>query len=93
MLEEFNIVADVEEFVLEDWHDLIQPFMMLSQLNPFKDDEIGKMLHIENYQSLIDPSKERPPMPGKGGFQVKGQDGSNFEVNEQWMTVVVKEAT
>lgn len=82
VLEEFNLVADVEEFVLEDWHDLIQPFMMLSQLNPFQDEEIGKMLHIENYQSKIDPSKEPPPMPGKGGFQVKSESGQNFSVSE-----------
>ena len=82
VLDQFNVVADVEEFVLEDWNDLIQPFMMLSQLNPFKDDEIGKMLHIDNYQSLIDPDKEVPMMPGSGfGKQtVTNEKGKSFTV-------------
>ena len=82
VLKVFNVVADVEEFVLEDWNDLIQPFMMLSQLNPFKDDEIGKMLHIDNYQSLIDPDKEVPAMPGSGfGKQtVTNEKGKSFTV-------------
>lgn len=82
VMETFNVVADVEEFVLEDWHDLIQPFMILSQLNPFKDDEIGKMLHIENYQSMIDPDKEPPPMPGGRGMTVTNEKGKSFSVSD-----------
>jgi len=84
ILKDFNVIADVEEFVLEDWSDLIQPFMMLSQLNPFKDEEVGKMLHIDNYQSLIDPDKE-PPMMSNGGFgkqTVTNEKGKSFTVSD-----------
>jgi hypothetical protein len=64
-LEDFDVVADIDEFKFEDWRDLINPMMMLEQLNPLTDEARAEMLDIDDYASMIDPNKEIPPMPNK----------------------------
>lgn len=81
ILKDFDVVADVEEFQLENWNELVQAFLMLSQLNPFKNEEIGKFLNIDNYESKIDPDKELPPLPGSGGMKVTTPEGKTFGVD------------
>ncbi len=82
LLEDFDVVADVEDFKLENWPELVQAFLVLSQLNPFKNEEIGKFLNIENYESKIDPDAEKPPLPGgAGGMKITAPDGKEFGVS------------
>ncbi len=84
VLKDFDVVADVEDFKLEYWPELVQAFLILSQLNPFKNEEIGKFLNIENYESKIDPDAEKPPLPGgrgAGGMKITTSEGKEFGVS------------
>lgn len=80
VLKDFNVIAEVDEFKLENWNELIQAFLMLQQLNPFKDEAIGDFLNIEGYESFIDKDKELPPLPGKMSMKVTDSAGKSFGV-------------
>lgn len=79
---DFDVIADVEDFHLEDWQELVQAVLMLSQINPLDNEEVGKLLGIDNYLAKIDETKERPPMPGKGGMTVTTPEGKQFGVSD-----------
>lgn len=71
----FEIVADVEEFKLDDREQLINTLMMLENITgAWTDKARASFLEMEDLAERIDPKKgpeDVPPMPGgKGGMDI-----------------------
>ncbi len=87
-LKTFEVIADVEEFKLDERETLINTLMMLENITgPWTDEARAKYLEIDGLQQNIDPDKgpeDVPPMPGgQGGFNVKDkQTGNEFGVSK-----------
>jgi len=87
-MEIFEIVADVDEFKLDDRGELINTLMMLENITgAWTDEARAEYLEMPELQQKIDPKKgpeDVPPMPGKGGgFDVKDKSsGKEFGVSE-----------
>jgi hypothetical protein len=84
-LEHFEIIADVEEFRLEDLENQLRVLMLLENLvGPFKDEARADFLDMQDLPDLIDPEKgpeDVPPMPtGRSSFRVTDGDGKSFGV-------------
>ncbi len=84
-LEHFDVVADVEEFRLEDLQNQLQVLMLLENvIGPFKDEARAEFLDMPDLADLVDPDKgpeDVPPMPTGGkGFQVTDDKGQSFGV-------------
>lgn len=83
----FEIVADVDEFKLDDRAELINALMMLENITgAWTDEARAEFLEMPDLQQRIDPKKgpeDIPPMPGKGGgFDVKDKSsGKEFGVS------------
>ncbi len=83
----FEVVADVEEFKLDDRNELINTLMILENIvGAFTDEARADFLEMTGLQQMIDPTKgpeDVPPMPsGKGGFDVKNKGtGEEFGVS------------
>ena len=83
----FEIVADVDEFKLDEREQLINALMMLENITgAWTDEARAEFLEMDNLQQKIDPKKgpeDVPPMPsGKGGFDVKDKEsGKEFGVS------------
>lgn len=84
----FEIVADVDEFKLDEREQLINALMMLENITgAWTDEARAEFLEMPNLQQNIDPKKgpeDVPPMPsGKGGFDVKDKTtGQEFGVSQ-----------
>jgi len=86
-LEHFEVVADVEEFRLEDLAQQIQTLIMLENaVGPFKDEAKAEFLDMPDLPDMIDPDKgpeDVPQIPGGRGFQVTdNENGKTFGVSE-----------
>lgn len=83
----FEIVADVDEFKLDEREQLINALMTLENITgAWTDEARAEFLEMDNLQQRVDPKKgpdDVPPMPsGKGGFDVKDkQTGQEFGVS------------
>ena len=70
-MKEFEIMADVEEFRLEDMAEQVQYVSQLEQLlkHSFTTKALGEMFDMPDLDSMIDPDSE-PPMPMNNSFNV-----------------------
>jgi hypothetical protein len=88
VLEDFDIVATVDEFNLESPAELAAALSMLENVTgPWKIEAKAEFLEMEDLQQKIDPDKgpeDLPPMPGmsKGPMNVENQGtGQKFKVS------------
>lgn len=83
-METFEIVAEVEEFRLDDREQLINALMMIENITgAWTDEARAEYLEMEDLQQKIDPDKgpeDVPPMPGGKG----GMDVTDKSTGKQW---------
>lgn len=78
VMKEFEIIADVEEFRLEDVLEQVEYISKLQQLigHPMTTKALGEMLDMPDIDSMIDPDKEPPEALQTNNFQISEQ-GTN----------------
>lgn len=86
-LKEFEIIATVEEFKLDDRETLIRTLMELENITgAWKDEARADYLEMEDLQQRVDPEKgpeDLPPMPNRSrGYNVTDRStGNEFGVS------------
>ena len=85
-MKEFEIIADVEEFRLEDMNEQIQYVSQLQQLIEKKltTKALGEMLDMPDLDSMIDPDSQPPMALQTSNFNVQNKrTGQNFGVSSK----------
>jgi hypothetical protein len=74
-MEEFEIIADVEEFRLEDMMEQVQYVNQLQQTigKSLTTKAFGEMLDMPDLDSMIEPNSQPPAPVGQSNFQVTDQ--------------------
>lgn len=87
VLEDFDIVATIDEFNLENPQELAAGLMVLENATgPWTNEAKAEYLEMEDLAQKIDPDKgpeDLPPMPGGGGrpMDITNDAGKKFKVS------------
>lgn len=85
VLEEFDIVATVDEFNLESPAELASALAMLENVTgPWTNEAKSEFLEIPDLSQNIDPKKgpeDLPPMPGQQRMNIENEKGQKFKVD------------
>ena len=76
VLKNFHIECEFEDIKLESWDDLVESTIKLNQLQKLKATANGKLLGLDNFESMIDPDAD--PIPTSTDFTDK--DGKKLSI-------------
>jgi hypothetical protein len=76
ILDNFHIESEFIDIKLESWDDLVESVVKLNQLQKLKAEANGKLLGLDNFESMIDPDAE--PIPTSS--EIEGKDGSKLSI-------------
>lgn len=84
VLEDFDIVATIDEFNLESQIDLANALAILENVTgPWTNEAKAEFLEMEDLEQKIDPKKgpeDLPPLPGQTKMDVTNEKGQKFKV-------------
>ncbi len=78
----FKIVAEFEPLKLEAFDDSVEAVIRLNEQFPLLPSAAGELLGLDNFESMIDTSIERPD-PNRQGFGFVDKNGDNVEMKRK----------
>jgi len=77
----FKIEAEFDPLKLEAFDDAVEAVERLNKQFPLLPESAGRLLGIDNFETMLDPDMERPN-PNKQGFGFKDEDGKEVKMEK-----------